>query len=172
MTVINFWGTFCSPCIAEMPDLADFEKALPDNVQLITVCVDAEGNEETAKEILNYAGYEGITLVDGDDSFKEMLKVAQAIPITIFIGPDGEQIGEGILGMQQDLEGAYLSAINSALKELVKAEISLDKEPRVGAHLPLLALGVLFIAVGLLRREHIEVLQKAVMICLECIGIG
>lgn len=127
LTVINFWGTFCSPCIAEMPDLAAFEKALPDNVQLITVCVDAEGNEETAKEILNYAGYEGITLVDGDDSFKEMLKVAQAIPITIFIGPDGEQIGEGILGMQQDLKGAYLSAINSALKELGKAEISLEK---------------------------------------------
>ena len=53
--------------------------------------------------------------------------MAQAIPITIFIGPDGEQIGEGILGMQQDLEGAYLSAINSALKELGKAEISLEK---------------------------------------------
>lgn len=27
-------------------------------------------------------------------------------------------------------------------------------------------------AVGLLRQEHLEVMGKAVRICLECIGIG
>ena len=127
LTVINFWGTFCPPCIAEMPDLAEFEKSLPDNVQLITVCVDAYGNEGTAVELLDYAGYEGVTLTGGDEGFNKMLAVAQAVPVTIFVGPNGEQVGEEILGMQPDLESAYLSAINSALKELGKAEIGLEK---------------------------------------------
>lgn len=36
----------------------------------------------------------------------------------------------------------------------------------------LLGLAVVLIAVGLLKREHLEVMQKAVKICLECIGIG
>ena len=36
----------------------------------------------------------------------------------------------------------------------------------------LLGLAVVLIAVGLLKQEHIEVMQKAVKICLECIGIG
>lgn len=36
----------------------------------------------------------------------------------------------------------------------------------------LLAAGGALLAVGLLRQEHREVMQKAVMICLECIGIG
>lgn len=36
----------------------------------------------------------------------------------------------------------------------------------------LLGLAVVLIAAGLLRQEHLEVLQKAVKICLECIGIG
>ena len=36
----------------------------------------------------------------------------------------------------------------------------------------LLAAALAFIAVGLLRQEHLEVMQKAVRICLECIGIG
>ncbi|WP_217958510.1 CD1871A family CXXC motif-containing protein [Acutalibacter muris] len=36
----------------------------------------------------------------------------------------------------------------------------------------LLALAIAFIVIGLLGRGHIEVLQKAVKICLECIGIG
>lgn len=36
----------------------------------------------------------------------------------------------------------------------------------------LLAVSLLMIAVGLLRQEQLEVLRKAVKICLECIGIG
>ena len=35
----------------------------------------------------------------------------------------------------------------------------------------LLGCGVLFLAGGLLRREHAVVLEKAVHICLECIGL-
>lgn len=36
----------------------------------------------------------------------------------------------------------------------------------------LLAASAALIAVGLGRQEHLEVLEKAVKICLECIGIG
>lgn len=126
LTVINFWGTFCTPCIQEMPDLAAFEKVLPDNVQLITICVDAAGNEETAKELLNQAGYQGITLTAGDEGFQKMLEGVQAVPTTIFVGPDGRQVGEEILGRQPDLFELYLNAINQALKEMGKAEISLE----------------------------------------------
>lgn len=42
----------------------------------------------------------------------------------------------------------------------------------LAARYGLLALAAAFIAVGLLGREQAEVLQKAVKICLECIGIG
>lgn len=36
----------------------------------------------------------------------------------------------------------------------------------------LLAAGLALTAAGLWKEEHMEVLQKAVRICLECIGIG
>lgn len=36
----------------------------------------------------------------------------------------------------------------------------------------LLGLAVIMIAVGLVNQEHLQVMQKAVKICLECIGIG
>lgn len=36
----------------------------------------------------------------------------------------------------------------------------------------LLGLSAALIAAGLLAQEHLEVMGKAVKICLECIGIG
>jgi hypothetical protein len=35
-----------------------------------------------------------------------------------------------------------------------------------------LVLGTVFVLLGIYRGEHLEVLGKAVRICLECIGIG
>lgn len=35
-----------------------------------------------------------------------------------------------------------------------------------------LVVSILFIGIGVMKQEHFEVLQKAVRICLECIGIG
>lgn len=36
----------------------------------------------------------------------------------------------------------------------------------------LIVLSVAFIIIGAARDEHIDMMRKAVMICLECIGIG
>ena len=36
----------------------------------------------------------------------------------------------------------------------------------------ILVISVLFIGIGIVKQEHLEVMQKAVMVCLECIGIG
>lgn len=50
--------------------------------------------------------------------------------------------------------------------------LALRNKGILAVRLSLLAVGAAFVAIGLLDREHIEVLQKAVKICLECIGIG
>ena len=36
----------------------------------------------------------------------------------------------------------------------------------------ILVTAIIFIAVGVMRDEHLVVLKKAVNICLECIGVG
>lgn len=40
------------------------------------------------------------------------------------------------------------------------------------AWLVLLCIGIVCMVVGVMRREHLVVLQKAIQVCLECIGIG
>lgn len=126
ITMINFWSLTCRPCIAEMPDLAAFAKALPDNVQLITVCLDGILDEEITKIILDEAGYEGITLIAGDGDFQTVCANIQYTPTTILVDAEGNLVGNAIIGRQEDLSSAFLTAINAALKASGKAEIHLE----------------------------------------------
>lgn len=127
VTIINFWSLMCGPCVDEMPDLAAFDKALPDNVQMVTVCLDGEGNEESAKSILSEAGYEGVTLLSGDGDFKGVCDNIQYTPTTVIVDTDGNLVGDAVIGGQEDLSSTFLAAVNAALKASGKAEISLEK---------------------------------------------
>lgn len=55
-------------------------------------------------------------------------------------------------------------------KSGMKKDKSVGKENVV--RIGVLFTSIVFIAIGIMRQEHLEVLQKAVRICLECIGIG
>jgi thiol-disulfide isomerase/thioredoxin len=35
ITILNLWATWCKPCIAEMPDLAEMQAQLPEGFQLL-----------------------------------------------------------------------------------------------------------------------------------------
>lgn len=130
-TAINIWGTFCSPCLEEMPDLAAYAKTLPDNVQLITICADTIGSNgeilsdvaDSAKEILQNAGYEGITLTSGDESFVAFVDSIQAFPTTLFVDSSGKITGSPLEGAPKDLAAVYTTRLNQVLKAGGKAEI-------------------------------------------------
>lgn len=125
LTIINYWGMFCGPCRSEMPELAAYAKALPDNVQLITICIDALNDLEGTEEFLNSCGYEGVTLVSGDESIASVVNQVQSFPTTVFVNSKGEVTGETIIGTQPDLAAAFTAAANKVLKAEGKAEISL-----------------------------------------------
>ena len=126
VTVLNFWALTCPPCIAEMPDIADFEKALPDNVVMLTVCLDGYGNEDSVKEVLENAGFEGVTLITGDGDLLDLANNLMYTPTTVLADSQGALVGEAIIGGQADLSAAYLEAVNQALEAGGKDAISLE----------------------------------------------
>lgn len=123
VTVINFWSLLCGPCIEEMPDIAKFAKALPDNVQMVTVCLDGNNDRDNVKSILEDAGYEGVTLLTGNGDFKKISDEIQYTPTTIIVDKDGNIIGDAIIGGQEDLVKTYTDKVNQVLKEMDKAEM-------------------------------------------------
>ena len=67
--VINFWATWCPPCIREMPDLAALAREMGDQAAFIGIAADTDGNVKkfTAKNPgidfpLVLAGYNALNL--------------------------------------------------------------------------------------------------------------
>ena len=53
IVVLNFWGTFCAPCITEMPTLADLQSQYEgQNLNVLAVSVDRVGDFPEARKQL------------------------------------------------------------------------------------------------------------------------
>ena len=87
LTVVNFWGTFCNPCINEMPELATI-------VDVETVDSDEYA---LAQQIVEKTGvtYENVIAPGAFDQFINKLA---GVPTTVFIDKNGKVVGEAVVG--------------------------------------------------------------------------
>ena len=123
VTVINCWATWCPPCLEEMDELAAFAKTLPDNVQLITYCVDGAQHGDECARILEEAGFEGTTMIGAGGDFATLIEQMQYVPTTIFVDSAGGQTCDSLIGSPNDLASEYLARINAALKAAGKSTL-------------------------------------------------
>jgi len=101
ITMINLWTTSCSPCIAEMPDIADLYRNRPEKSNIISICVGTEDNKkdvEFAIEVMEDAKADFLTLIP-DAKLKEALTDnVRIFPTTIFVDSNGKVVGEPHFG--------------------------------------------------------------------------
>ena len=117
ITVMNIWGTFCPPCIGEMPELGTWEKNFPDDAQLIGLVCDIETSDDAqtiaeAKNILKQADANFLNIVPNKELLSYLQKI-DAVPTTIFIDSQGNILGEAIIG-------ADVKSYKKRLQELLK----------------------------------------------------
>ena len=118
LTVVNIWGTFCPPCIAEMPELGEWADSMPDNVQMLGLIIDISGDEDTkhhdlAVTITEKAGAKYTNVIANSD-FNDVLKWVVGVPTTLFVDKEGAIIGSPIVGA--DVEG-YKTFVEEYLNE-------------------------------------------------------
>ena len=120
LTVVNIWGTFCGPCIGEMPELGAWEKELPDNVQIVGLIVDISSTDDetqiaAAKQITEKADVGFVNLIGGNGAFDELIGSIVGVPTTIFVDKSGNIVGEIIVGADVD---RYKSFVNKYVEAL------------------------------------------------------
>ncbi len=90
--VLNFWATWCAPCLKELPSLETLHKS--GRVNVVTLSLDRFADPET---ILNFAvqraGVEMLPLYwDNTGQINRTLK-PKGLPLTLFINEQGQAIG-------------------------------------------------------------------------------
>lgn len=117
LTIFNIWGTFCGPCINEMPELGEWSRELPDNVQIIGLVCDIKGDTDTehhdlAVEITEKANADFLHIVANND-FSEIMNWVTGVPTTLFVDKDGNIVGEPVVGAKvqayKDFVEAYVN---------------------------------------------------------------
>ncbi|MDA9690125.1 TlpA family protein disulfide reductase [Betaproteobacteria bacterium] len=84
-TILNFWATWCAPCVEEMPMLSEFySKTKMEGVSVVGLAID---NEKNVKEFVKRIKVEHHLLVAGAKGTKIMEKIglnpSNALPFTI-----------------------------------------------------------------------------------------
>lgn len=94
--VLNFWATWCPPCVKEMPDLDDLQQKYP-GVTIVGLAVDTASNVVKFREKVSVsypilvAGHGGIELMKG------MGNPRGGLPFTLLFDAQG-QVTQQFLG--------------------------------------------------------------------------
>jgi thiol-disulfide isomerase/thioredoxin len=128
LTMVNVWTTWCGPCIQEMPELQKLYETLPDNVNMITICVDSNDEPELAKEITKESGCTFQTLYPNEQLEQSLLKEVTAYPTTLFFDRNGNLVGNSELGVPgENPSEKYMKMIEDRLESVGAQKGTTDK---------------------------------------------
>jgi len=101
--VINFWATWCPPCVVEMPHFSKLDGETDDVLFFMVSLTD--GVAETPEKVEKYLNDSGLTfknvLLDLDGQAKREYEIT-AIPTTVFINDKGSIIGSHLGTLTED----------------------------------------------------------------------
>ncbi len=86
--IVNYWATWCPPCLEEVPDLvALYDSRKNKDVMLLGVVFDFESAAEVAEYVDDMLMSYPIVL--GDDAVMQQIGSAEVLPTTFIYNPQG-----------------------------------------------------------------------------------
>lgn len=89
--LLNFWATWCPPCVSEMPELVQLQKDLAGkNLQVLGIGIDSQSNirDFGSKHQISYPLLVGG--MEGTAVSKQFGNDTGGLPFTVLITPDGK----------------------------------------------------------------------------------
>ncbi len=92
--LVNFWATWCAPCLKELPSLDKLEQAFGSGkFSVVAIAADPRG-PEVARQFLDRLNIEHLELyADPDLRFAFAIGGADILPVSILYDAEGQEIG-------------------------------------------------------------------------------
>ena len=91
LLVLNFWATWCAPCVEEMPELTALQKELQaKNIQILGIGIDNAANISAFAEKyqIGYPLY--VAGIDGSELSRALGNQAGGLPFTVLVDASGK----------------------------------------------------------------------------------
>jgi AhpC/TSA family. len=110
LTLVFVWATYCGYCRDEMPSLQAVA-AENDRFQVLGICADIQNRDgsvnekmlKKAESILETAGLECVNVLPFE-GMKAVMDKATALPYSVFVDKNGNQVGIAKYGRQSEKE--------------------------------------------------------------------
>ena len=113
VTVVNCWGTYCGPCIDEMPELEEWyqeELAAGSGVGIIGIPIDVDSSTAyMATDVMDDTGVTYPNLIMDEGLYEMFCKDLYCVPTTFIV----DQYGNIVAG---PFEGAYVQGYKDAVE--------------------------------------------------------
>ena len=88
--VVDFWATWCAPCLKELPELSKLQEKY-DDIQVVAISVDKSRKINQVKKEVKSHHYKFLTLLDKGGIYQKKLNIMN-IPQTFLLDRDGNII--------------------------------------------------------------------------------
>jgi peroxiredoxin len=107
---IDFWATWCAPCMAELPNVAALQTKIPGLI-VFGISLDDKGSTDKVKEVMTKNNMTIPQFIDADqsESIAEKYSV-NPIPFSVLINPEGKIVMKAVRGEKM------VEAIEQAMK--------------------------------------------------------
>lgn len=105
LILIDFWASWCAPCMREMPELINLYKACKDKgLEIIGISLDAE--ENSWKKAVETNGMSWLQIIDLEEKGKKLSSIygIATIPHTLLIDSQGTILARGLRGKELEAE--------------------------------------------------------------------
>jgi thiol-disulfide isomerase/thioredoxin len=106
--LVNYWATWCPPCLDEIPDLIALHENKKNNLVVIGIALDFR----SAKQVTDFA--DGLLvnypIVLGNSQIVNQIGPVQGLPTTYLYNPDGKMVAQQVGAITRASVESYIAS--------------------------------------------------------------
>ncbi len=118
VVLLDFWGTWCPPCVESVPGLRDLNKRFAKESSFVMISVSSDGDEDKWKDFIAKERMVWVQYLDRDRKVQRAFRVDR-FPTYIVLDPDGV-VRYRSSGMSLDKEALLEDAVKKQIKLVAK----------------------------------------------------